>query len=137
MYLIVIKNEGTIHKKMNGPKNIQCEKWFFIVVNRLLEYVLQKVLHFYLSTYKFFMITCEMKTKANFYRDKNTFRSFLQFALLMSLFLCLQIKSATDSEAQKAKTARGVKKSEETGVCCKVNSMKVSNGFLKVSCKVI
>ncbi len=57
MYLIVIKNEGTIHKKMNGPKNIQCEKWFFIVVNRLLEYVLQKVLHFYLSTYKFFMIT--------------------------------------------------------------------------------
>lgn len=30
------------------------------------------------------------------------------------MFLCLQIKSASDSEAQKAKTTRGVKKSEET-----------------------
>ncbi len=73
-----------------------------------------------------------MKTKANFSMYKNTFRSFgLQFELLMSLFLCLQIKSASDSEAQKAKTARGVKKSEETSVCCKVNSIdptKVSNG---------
>lgn len=33
------------------------------------------------------------------------------------VFLCLQIKSASDSEAQKAKAARGVKKSEETGLC--------------------
>ncbi len=96
------------------------------VVNRLLEYVLQKLYISIVLATSFFVIICEM----------NTFRSFgLQFELLMSyvlclvsyvlclMFLCLQIKSASDSEAQKANTARGVKKSEETGVCCKLNSI--------------
>ncbi len=72
------------------------------VVNRLLEYVLQKLYISILLATSFFVIICEMKTKANFSRNKNTFRSFgLQFELLMSL--CLQIKSASDSEAQKPK----------------------------------
>jgi len=97
------------------------------VVNRLLEYVLHKLYISIVLATSFFVIICEM----------NTFRSFgLQFELLMSYVLCfmsyvlcfmsyvlcLQIKSASDSEAQKANTARGVKKSEETGVCCKLNS---------------
>lgn len=39
--------------------------------------------------------------------------------VVLNINLCVfvfKIKSANDSEAQKAKTAQGVKKSEETGV---------------------
>ncbi len=54
----------------------------------------------------------------------------------MSYVLCLQIKSASDSEAQKANAARGVKKSEETGVCRKLNSIdpKVSRQTHIIEC---
>lgn len=115
MFLIVIK--CTIHKKIIMGLKI------YSVKNRSLRVCFTKNTISIFLPKSFFMIICVLKTKGNFSRDKNTFRSSgLLFKLLKSLFLCFQIKSASDSEAQKAKTARGVKKSVKTGVCCQVDS---------------